>query len=218
MAQSSEHVIADQAAPIITGAARTILVVMGVSGSGKTTIAKVLAARLGWPFEEGDHLHPASNIAKMHSDVPLTDADRRPWLDKVAARIDGWRQAGRPGIITCSALKRSYRHVIADDRPEVCFLYLHGDRALIAARLAARKGHFMPADLLDSQLATLEAPGPDEHAITVEVGPPTDVIVAEVVRDLDLEQPEGPSPVVASEGAVRPTAPRDSRKDRKSVV
>jgi carbohydrate kinase (thermoresistant glucokinase family) len=158
---------------------------MGVSGSGKTTIAKALAARLGWQFQEGDELHPAANVAKMHAHIPLTDADRRPWLDKVAAFIDGWRQAGSPGVITCSALRRSYRRLIADGRPEVRFLYLHGDRALIAARLAARKTHFMPIDLLDSQIATLEVPEPDEHAITVEIGPPVDVIVAKLMRILD---------------------------------
>ena len=158
---------------------------MGVSGSGKTTIAKALAARLGWPFKEGDELHPAGNVAKMRAGIPLTDDDRRPWLDKVAAWIDGWRKAGTAGVITCSALKRSYRRLIADGRPEVRFLYLHGDRAVIAARLAARKTHFMPADLLDSQIATLEVPGPDEPVMTVEIGPPADVIVAGIMRTLD---------------------------------
>jgi carbohydrate kinase (thermoresistant glucokinase family) len=168
---------------------RTILVVMGVSGSGKTTIAKAVADRLGWPFEEGDELHPASDIAKMHSGHPLDDRDRWPWLEKVAAWIDGWRQAGTSGVITCSALKRSYRDFLARERPEVRLLYLHGDRALIAARLAARQGHFMPASLLDSQLATLEEPGPDERPIRVDVARPTEDIVAEILRALDMPQP-----------------------------
>jgi carbohydrate kinase (thermoresistant glucokinase family) len=178
------------AAPAAHSSGPTILIVMGVSGSGKTTIGKALAARLGWPFEEGDDLHPAANVAKMHADIPLTDADRWPWLDKVAAWIDGWRQAGSPGVITCSALKRSYRRFIADGRPEVRFLYLHGDQSLIAARLAARKGHFMPADLLDSQLAALEMPDPEEHVTSIEIGPPADAIVAEIIRGLELERRE----------------------------
>src|SRR6266508_5872952 len=135
---------------------RTILVVMGVSGSGKTTIAKALADRLGWAFEEGDELHPGSDITKMHSGHPLDDRDRWPWLEKVADWIDGWRQAGKSGVITCSALKRSYRDFLARGRLEVRLLYLHGDIELIIARLTARKGHFMPASLLDSQLAALE--------------------------------------------------------------
>jgi carbohydrate kinase (thermoresistant glucokinase family) len=161
---------------------------MGVSGSGKTTIGKALAARLGWPFEEGDDLHPAGNIAKMHDGIPLSDADRRPWLERVAAFIDGWRRAGSAGVITCSALKRSYRRVIADGRPEIRFVYLRGDRELIAARLAARKGHFMPADLLDSQIATLEMPSPEEHSVDVDISLPIHAAVADVVRDLGLEQ------------------------------
>src|SRR6266850_8284720 len=115
---------------------RTILVVMGVSGSGKTTIAKALADRMGWAFEEGDDLHPGSDITKMHSGHPLDDRDRWPWLEKVAAWIDGWRQAGTSGVITCSALKRRYRDFLARGRPEVRLLYLHGDIELIAARLA----------------------------------------------------------------------------------
>lgn len=169
---------------------RIILVVMGVSGSGKTTIGRALAEQLGWPFEEGDELHPDANVAKMHGDIPLTDADRQPWLERVAARIDGWREAGSAGVITCSALKRSYRRFIAGGRPEVLFLYLRGDRATIAERLAARKGHFMPADLLDSQFAALEAPGPDEPVMAVEIGPPPDVIVAGIVRALGGDRPQ----------------------------
>src|SRR2546425_4323144 len=152
---SSSQVVVERARADIAGV-RTILVVMGVSGSGKTTIAKALADRLGWAFEEGDDLHPGSDVTKMHSGHPLDDRDRWPWLEKVAGWIDGWRQAGKSGVITCSALKRSYRDFLARGRPEVRLLYLHGDIELIAARLAARRGHFMPASLLGSQLATLE--------------------------------------------------------------
>jgi len=161
-----------------------VLVVMGVSGSGKTTVAKELAARLGWPFEEGDALHPESNVAKMHAGIPLTDVDREPWLEAVAAWIDGQRAAGRPGIITCSALKRAYRRVVVGDRPEVRLVYLRGSRSLIADRLAGRHGHFMPASLLQSQIDTLEEPGPEERALTVDVGPPPDQLAREIIRQL----------------------------------
>ena len=190
-----------------------ILVVMGVSGSGKTTIAKALADQLGWAFEEGDDLHPGSDIAKMHSGHPLDDRDRWPWLEKVADWIDGWRQAGKSGVITCSALKRSYRDFLARGRPDVRLLYLHGDIELIAARLAARKGHFMPASLLDSQLATLEEPGPDEHPIYADVARPVDDIIAEIVRDLDARLSEsGPKPsggIVAAISSDLPLAIED---------
>src|ERR1700730_6858715 len=127
---------------------RTILIVIGVSGSGKTTIATALAQRLDWPFKEGDELHPESDITKMHSGHPLDDRDRWPWLEKVADWIDGWRQVGTSGVITCSALKRSYRDFLTSGRPEVRVVYLHGDRTVIAARMAARQGHFMPTAVL----------------------------------------------------------------------
>jgi carbohydrate kinase (thermoresistant glucokinase family) len=123
---------------------RTILVVIGVSGSGKTTIATALAQRLGWPFKEGDELHPASDIAKLHSGHPLDDRDQWPWLEKVAAWIDAWREIGRSGVITCSALKRSYRDFLTRGRPEVRVVYLHGDKALIATRLTEREAHSSP--------------------------------------------------------------------------
>jgi ribose 5-phosphate isomerase A len=132
-----------------------ILVIMGVSGTGKSTVAQELAARLGWPFEEGDALHPEANVAKMHAGMPLTDADRQPWLERVAAWIDAQRAKKQPGIITCSALKRSYRQIIVGDRPEVRLVYLRGGRDLIAEHLAGRRGHFMPASLLLSQFDTL---------------------------------------------------------------
>ena len=164
----------------------TVLVVMGVSGSGKTTIATALAARLGWPFEEGDDFHPKSDIAKMRAGIPLDDSDRWPWLAKVGEWIDRRRQAGQPGIVTCSALKRRYRDLLARGRPEVRFLYLHGDRTLIAALLAARKGHFMPPSLLDSQFGILEEPEADEHPIVVDIGRPVEDVVDEIVEHLGL--------------------------------
>lgn len=159
-----------------------ILLVMGVSGSGKTTVAKALAEHLGWRFQEGDALHPPQNVAKMAAGTPLSDADRWPWLTAIAAVIDGWRAAGVSGIVTCSALKRAYRQVLVGDRADVRLVYLAGSKALIAGRMAARTGHFMPAALLDSQLATLEPPGAEEHPIVMDIGPEPAVIVAELVR------------------------------------
>jgi ribose 5-phosphate isomerase A len=159
-----------------------VLVIMGVSGAGKSTVAKELAARLGWPFEEGDTLHPEANVAKMHAGMPLTDADRQPWLESVAAWIDGQRAARQPGIITCSALKRSYRRIIIGDRPEVRLVYLRGSRDVMAEHLAKRSGHFMPASLLQSQIDTLEEPGPDEDPLVVDVGPSASQVAGEIIR------------------------------------
>src|SRR5262249_43519193 len=159
-----------------------ILVIMGVSGSGKSTIAEDLAARLGWSFKEGDGLHPEANVAKMHAGIPLTDADRQPWLARVAACIHGQRARKEPGIITCSALKRSYRQVVIGDRPEVRLVYLRGGRTLIAKHLAGREGHFMPTSLLQSQIDTLEEPGPDEDPLTVEVGPPASQVADRIIQ------------------------------------
>jgi ribose 5-phosphate isomerase A len=161
-----------------------ILVLMGVSGAGKSTVARELAGRLGWSFEEGDALHPAANVAKMHAGVPLTDADRQSWLERVAAWIDGQRAKKQPGIITCSALKRSYRRIVIGARPEVRLVYLRGSRDLIAQRLAGRAGHFMPASLLQSQIDTLEEPQPDEDPLTVDVGAPAGQVADEIIRIL----------------------------------
>jgi gluconokinase len=145
-----------------------VLVLMGVSGCGKSTLAGVLAGRLGWDLAEGDDMHPPQNVAKMAAGHPLTDDDRWPWLDRVADWIRDHTQAGRPGIVTCSALKRRYRDVLRDDH--TIFIYLRGSRDQIAARLANRHGHYMPASLLDSQFAALEPPGADERSVTVDVG------------------------------------------------
>ncbi|HET6619061.1 MAG TPA: ribose-5-phosphate isomerase RpiA [Dongiaceae bacterium] len=170
-----------------------ILVVMGVSGSGKTTIAEDLVARLGWPFKEGDEFHPEANVAKMHAGVALTDADRRPWLEAVAAWIDHQRAKKEPGIITCSALKRSYRQVVIGDRPEVRLVYLRGGRDLIAQRLSGRHGHFMPASLLQSQFDTLEEPGPEEDPLVVDVGPPASQVAGTIIRLLSASATVSPS-------------------------
>ena len=161
-----------------------VAVVMGVSGSGKTTIGRALARRLGWLFQEGDALHPPENVAKMSAGHPLDDADRAPWLAAIAALIDEWRARGKAGVITCSALKRRYREVIIGDRPGVRLVYLAGSRESIAERLAARRGHFMPATLLDSQFAALEPPLPKEGAIVVSVEAPVAAIVARTAASL----------------------------------
>jgi ribose 5-phosphate isomerase A len=159
-----------------------VLVIMGVSGAGKTTVAQELAMRLGWPFEEGDLLHPEANVAKMHAGIALTDADRQPWLGRIAAWIDGQRAAKEPGIITCSALKRSYRQIIIGGRPEVRLVYLRGGRDTMAEHLAGRSGHFMPPSLLLSQIETLEEPGPDEEPLTIDAGPPAGQAAGEIIR------------------------------------
>jgi carbohydrate kinase (thermoresistant glucokinase family) len=173
-----------------------IAVVMGVSGAGKTTVGIALAHRLGWRFQEGDALHPPENVAKMRAGIPLDDEDRAPWLRAVAARIDEWRERGEAGVITCSALKRKYRDMIIGDRPGgdrkgVRLVHLTAPPALIAHRLAGRDGHFMPASLLESQLATLEPPGPDEDALTVAVDAPVETVVERIVAGLALDSLPG---------------------------
>lgn len=145
------------------------LVVMGVSGSGKTTLGRALAERLGRPFVEGDDLHPAANLAKMKAGVPLTDQDRAPWLAVIADRIEDWRRAGTSGVVACSALKRDYRTRLVGDGHDVRLIYLTGDEAVLAQRMAHRPGHFMPPSLLASQLNTLEAPTSEEAAITLDI-------------------------------------------------
>jgi carbohydrate kinase (thermoresistant glucokinase family) len=162
----------------------TILVVMGVSGCGKTTIAEKLAERLGWQVLEGDKLHPPANIAKMSAGTPLDDNDRQPWLEAIAAEIDVWRANGVSGSVACSALKRAYRTILIGPRTDVDLVYLKGSPALIAERMAARRGHFMPAGLLDSQFATLEEPGEAERPIVASIEPPPDAIVDAVIETL----------------------------------
>jgi carbohydrate kinase (thermoresistant glucokinase family) len=168
-----------------TVAKPVIVVVMGVSGSGKSTVAALLAAALGCQFQEGDDLHPPENVEKMRGGTPLTDADRMPWLRKIAEEIDGWRARGECGVLTCSALKRSYRDIIIGGRRDVMLVYLKGSRDLIHRRIAARHEHFMPIALLDSQFATLEEPIPDEHPIIVDVGGKPAEIAHEIVCRLE---------------------------------
>ena len=144
-----------------------IAVVMGVSGSGKTTVSVLLSAALGCQFQEGDDLHPAANLEKMHSGTPLTDADRLPWLRKIGEEIDHWRARGESGVLTCSALKRAYRDIIIGDRSDVTLVYLKGSHDLIHRRMAARHEHFMPVALLDSQFATLQEPTPQSQTSSV---------------------------------------------------
>ncbi len=162
----------------------TIAVVMGVSGSGKTTIAHGVAQREGWRLVEGDDFHPPENVAKMHAGTPLTDEDRWPWLRAIAHEIDVMRERGEQAVVACSALKRAYRDILVGERKDVVLVYLQGSKALIAARLAARRGHFMPPALLDSQFTTLEEPGEDEHPIVVSIAPSPDTVIDEVVRQL----------------------------------
>jgi gluconokinase len=165
-----------------------VIVVMGVSGSGKSTIASMLAHRLQWTYEDGDWFHPKSNVEKMHHGEPLTDADRWPWLHAIAAWIDQTRQHGGHGIVACSALKRAYRDILVGERPDVRLVFLKGDRDLIARRIAARDDHFMPASLLDSQFATLEEPTADERPIVVSIAPHPREIVDAIVRQLDIAE------------------------------
>jgi gluconokinase len=165
-----------------------IAVVMGVSGSGKSTVAALLAAALGCQFQEGDDLHPRENVEKMRGGTPLTDADRMPWLRKIAAEIDGWRARGECGVLTCSALKRSYRDIIIGDRRDVILVYLKGSPDLIHQRMAARHGHYMPVALLDSQFATLEEPTPDERPITLDVGGKPAELAHEIVSQIEDRQ------------------------------
>jgi gluconokinase len=164
--------------------APSIAVVMGVAGSGKTTVGERLAERLDWDFIEGDRLHPPENVAKMQSGHPLTDADRAPWLAAIAQAIDAWQARNARGVITCSALKRDYRRRIIGDRAGVRLVYLDGSRRLIARRLAARRGHFMPPSLLDSQFAALEPPDCHENPITVTIDQPVDRIVEQIAAVL----------------------------------
>ena len=161
-----------------------ILVLMGVSGCGKTTVGEMLAECLGWRFLEGDELHPPANIAKMKSGTPLDDADRKPWLEAIAARIDTWRAQEAQGVVACSALKRAYRDILIGDRDDVGLVFMSGSKDLIAARLADRTQHFMPPGLLDSQFAALQPPGPDESPITIDIDASAEELVTRILAAL----------------------------------
>ncbi len=156
------------------------VVIMGVSGSGKTTVGSALAARLGWRFIDADDLHPAANIAKMAGGSPLTDQDRGPWLAAVARQL----ASGPDAIAACSALKRAYRNMIADAVPGVFFVHLAVPPATLVARMRAREGHFMPTSLLDSQRSTLEPLGPDESGIVIDAARELDGVVSELAERL----------------------------------
>jgi gluconokinase len=196
-----------------------VLVIMGVSGSGKSTIAGLLSERLGWPFEEGDSLHPAANVQKMAAGIPLTDDDRWPWLAKIADWIDTRLDAGENGIVTCSALKRTYRSVLNRRGHGVEFVYLAADRSELLERVTHRPAHFMPASLLDSQLETFEVPGPGEPAIQVDAGPDPQLIVDRIMRELGLRtRPTEPTASVSPQPAVpfepAAAAPKSPRRRR----
>jgi gluconokinase len=159
----------------------TLTVVMGVSGCGKTTIAAGIADHTGWVLLEGDSFHPLANISKMSAGIPLTDEDRWPWLRAIAAKAHELHGQGLSCVVACSALKRSYRDILLEDRDDTILVYLRGSKDLIAGRLAHRHGHFMPPGLLDSQFATLQEPTADEQPIVADVEPPPDVLIDTVV-------------------------------------
>ena len=152
------------------------IVVMGVSGCGKSTIGQAIAERLGLPFIEGDSLHSARNVALMASGSALTDADRAEWLAAIAQKLGQAAAAGRGLVVSCSALKRRYRELLRGGAPDLRFIHLHGSLAVLRQRMSQRRGHYMPASLLDSQLATLEPPGADEAALTINIDQSVDQI------------------------------------------
>jgi gluconokinase len=170
------------------------LIVMGVSGSGKSTIGETLAKRLGWAYEDGDKFHPPGNVAKMSAGQPLTDDDRWPWLQAIADEIDRLCAAGERVVIACSALRKVYRDILVHGRDDIRIVYLDGTQQLIGDRLGARKGHFMPPGLLASQFKTLEPPTDDEHPITVSIDASVDAIIDDVVRQLHLDPAALPLP------------------------
>ncbi len=167
--------------------AAIVIVIMGVSGVGKTTIGTRLAERLGWGYAEGDRYHPPENVEKMRGGTPLDDSDRAPWLAAIAADIDRWRAAGTGMVVACSALKRTYRDILIGDRPDVRLVRLEGDERVIRARMEQRTDHYMPPSLLTSQLAALEPPADDEKAIAVDVTRPPDDCVDRILATLASE-------------------------------
>jgi gluconokinase len=162
-----------------------IVIIFGVSGAGKTTVGKLLAEEVGWHFYEADDFHSRANIDKMRRGIPLTDADRWPWLESLRQLIERSLKAGENAVLACSALKRAYRERLRLS-DEVKFVFLRGDYALIEKQLRRRHGHFMDPDLLRSQFADLEEPKPDEHVITIDLGRTPQEIVEEIKRKLPL--------------------------------
>lgn len=167
------------------GDAFRVLIVMGVSGSGKSAIAYALGQRLGWIVEDADRFHPQSNIDKMRAGIALSDDDRLPWLRTVAAEIGRRRADGTSLIMACSALKRTYRDILVQGYSDTCIIYLRGGNDLIANRLKTRRDHFMPQELLGSQFATLEEPDGDERPIVVDIDASVDEIADRIVSLLD---------------------------------
>ena len=168
--------------------ATTSIVVMGVSGSGKTSAARELTRQLGWEYIEGDDLHPEANVAKMASGIPLDDEDRWPWLRRIAEVIGEHEATGTSVVITCSALKRSYRDLLRDGHPSVWFAHMQVSQQVLADRLAQRKGHYMPPSLLDSQLATLQPLADDEPGEVVDGDGPLQETITELLADLERER------------------------------
>jgi carbohydrate kinase (thermoresistant glucokinase family) len=164
-----------------------VVVVMGVSGSGKTTVGALLARLLDWELADADAFHPDANVEKMREGIALTDEDRWPWLQAIAAWIDATRRAGRHGVVACSALRRSYRDILIDARDDVRLVYLKGDPELIGQRMARRHGHFMSTALLQSQFDALEEPGPDENPIIVSIDADPSAIAARILAELRIE-------------------------------
>lgn len=177
-----------------------IVVAMGVSGCGKTTVARSISALLGWPYAEGDDFHSGANVEKMRTGIPLTDEDRWPWLRSIGGWISEHEQAGSSAVVTCSALRRVYRDLLREGRPGVRFCHVDASREVIEQRLAQRRGHYMPASLLDSQLATLERLQPDEPGVTVSGAGSQDEVVERALTALQLTLP---GPTTASPGPSR---------------
>jgi gluconokinase len=185
--------MSEDSAAVQNKAARSfpsVVIVMGVSGSGKSTIGTLLAERLNWKFEDADQFHPAVNVDKMHKGIALTDDDRWPWLRAIAAWIDKTHSSGGHGVIACSALKREYRDVLVGDRADIRLVYLNGGKELIAHRLSTRHGHFMPSSLLHSQFIALEEPTADEKPIVISIVPQPNEIVLQILSALSNDTTE----------------------------
>jgi gluconokinase len=165
------------------------IVVMGVSGCGKSTVGRLLAQSLGLPFVEGDELHPPANVERMAAGIALTDDDRRGWLDAVAQRLDDPQARHSGAVVACSALRRIYRDRLRQAAPHLRLVWLHGPEVLLAQRLASRSGHYMPPSLLPSQLATLEPPGADEQALVASISAPPQALVRQLVTQLQDNAP-----------------------------
>jgi carbohydrate kinase (thermoresistant glucokinase family) len=176
-----------------------IIILMGIAGAGKSTIGRLLADRMGVRFAEGDVYHPPENVSKMSTGQPLSDEDRFPWLRRMAADILMWSDEGLSAVLSCSALKKSYRTILAGNNPQVCFVHLHGAADLVRERMARRRDHFMPTSLIDSQLATLEMPEGEANVLTLDIAAAPEEIVEAIIRKLHLPvQSEGGSASGAS--------------------